>query len=143
MILPDVNVLILAFHREAEEHQRYKEWLESALTTQPIVGISDYVLSSVTRICTHPRIYSNPSPLNDVLAYCNSIRSLPNVVRVVPGPRHWEIFQQLCDESGAQGNLVADAFLAALAIEVDADWISTDRDFAKFPGLRWRHPFDS
>ena len=59
---------------------------------------------------------------------------------VAPGPRHWRLFTDLCRVAGAKGAIVADAYLAALAIESGSDWITTDRDYARFPGLRWRHP---
>ncbi|MEN8376929.1 MAG: PIN domain-containing protein, partial [Gemmatimonadota bacterium] len=59
-----------------------------------------------------------------------------------PGPRHWSIFRDLCEAVDARGNLVPDAYLAALAIENGAEWITTDRDFTRFPGLRMRHPLD-
>ena len=66
--------------------------------------------------------------------------SAPNRVEVVPGERHWAIFSRLCREAGARGNLIPDAWFAALAIESGCEWITTDRDYARFPGLRWRHP---
>jgi len=56
--------------------------------------------------------------------------------------RHWEIFARLCAEGGVKGNLVPDAYLAALAIESGCEWITTDRDFSRFKGLRWRHPLE-
>ena len=59
---------------------------------------------------------------------------------MTPGPRHWEIFARLCRESEARGNLVPDAYLAALAIESGCEWVTTDRDFSRFPGLRWKTP---
>ena len=59
-----------------------------------------------------------------------------------PGPRHWDIFERLCRAADATGNLVPDAYLAALAVEHGAELISADRDFARFAGVRWRHPFD-
>ncbi|MFI5265845.1 MAG: PIN domain-containing protein, partial [Chloroflexota bacterium] len=59
---------------------------------------------------------------------------------LAPGPRHWDIFTSLCTRAGATGNLVPDAYLAALAIESGSEWITTDRGFARYPGLRWRHP---
>lgn len=89
---------------------------------------------------THPRIFSPPTPVVEALASANHLRSQPNVLLVTPGARHWEIFQRLCEAADAKGNLVADAYLAALAIESGAQWITTDRDFSRFPGLRWRHP---
>jgi hypothetical protein len=60
----------------------------------------------------------------------------------MPGERHWEIFTRLCRGTDAKGNVVPDAYLAALAIEAGAEWVTTDRDYARFPGLRWRHPLD-
>ncbi|CUS38768.1 putative enzyme [Candidatus Nitrospira nitrificans] len=76
------------------------------------------------------------------MEFAVSVREHPNAVTLTPGERHWEIFQRLCREANAKGNLVADAYLAALAIETGAEWITTDRDYARFPGLRWRHPFN-
>lgn len=74
----------------------------------------------------------------DALAFAAQLREPPNCVPVAPGPRHWEIFRRLCTESGVKGNLVPDAYLAALAIESGCEWVTTDRDFGRFTGLRWR-----
>jgi len=74
------------------------------------------------------------------LAFANAFRSEPNALAIAPGPRHWEIFQRLCLDGGARGNLVPDAWLAALAIESGCELVTADRDFARFPGLRWMHP---
>jgi toxin-antitoxin system PIN domain toxin len=78
--------------------------------------------------------------MNRALAFVETLRGQPNCVLVSPGPRHWEIFRELCERAGAKGNLVADAYHAATAIEHGCEWITTDRDYARFPGLRWRHP---
>jgi toxin-antitoxin system PIN domain toxin len=90
---------------------------------------------------TNPRIFPDPDSVADAFEFTAALRSEPNATIVAPGPRHWDIFTRLCLESGARGNLVTDAYLAALAIEWGCEWITTDRDFARFPGLRWRHPF--
>ncbi len=84
----------------------------------------------------HPRIFSPPAPIERALEFANALRAQPNAVIVSPGARHWEIFERLCLGAGAKGNLVADAYLAALAIESGSEWITTDRDFSRFPGLR-------
>ena len=76
------------------------------------------------------------------MEFVASVRAHPNAVTLAPGERHWEILQRLCREANAKGNLVADAYLAALAIETGAEWITTDRDYARFSGLQWRHPFN-
>lgn len=106
-------------------------------------GIADLVLSGFLRIVTHPRIYAEPTPLPEAVAECEAIRSRPNAAVLAPGPRHWAIFARLCAEIGARGNLVPDAYLAALAIETGSEWITTDGDYRRFRGLRVRHPLDS
>jgi toxin-antitoxin system PIN domain toxin len=103
-------------------------------------GMSDLVLSAFLRIITNPRAFDPPMPMERALAAAQELRSRPNCVVVSPGQRHWEIFARLCRETGIKGNLVPDAYLAALAIENGCEWITTDRDYARFPGLRWRHP---
>ena len=140
MILLDANILIYAFRRDLDRHALYRAWLEEALSSEAAVGISDLVLSSVVRITTHPKIFVKPSTLDEVFRYVDYIRSRPNVTRIVPGRTHWSIFQRLCNTVQAKGNLVADAYLAALAIEKGAEWITSDRDFSRFPELRWRAP---
>lgn len=92
------------------------------------------------RVATHPRIFAPPAPIEQALEFATALRTQPNAVIMSPGPRHWGIFERLCRAAGAKGNLVADAYLAALAIESGSEWITTDRDFSRFPGLRWRHP---
>jgi uncharacterized protein len=74
------------------------------------------------------------------MAFANALIEAPNCVLVAPGARHWGIFCRLCDQAGVRGNLVPDAWLAALAIETGCEWITTDRDFSRFEGLRYRHP---
>jgi predicted nucleic acid-binding protein len=78
----------------------------------------------------------------EALTFVEHLRGQPTCVVVAPGPRHWQIFTSLCQTRGVRGNLVPDAYFAAMAIESGSEWITTDRDFARFPGLRWRHPFD-
>ncbi|MET0217443.1 MAG: type II toxin-antitoxin system VapC family toxin, partial [Burkholderiales bacterium] len=89
---------------------------------------------------THPKVFIKPTPVGDALAFAGQLRDQPNCVPLQPGPRHWDIFRRLCLESGVKGNLVPDAYLAALAIESGSEWITTDRDFSRFKDLRWRYP---
>lgn len=140
MILPDVNVLVYAFRKDAADHAAYRRWLQDAVDGAAAFGLSDLVLSGFLRVVTHPRVFAKPSSLTRALEFTKRLASAPNRVRLEPGARHWEIFVSLCREAGARGKLVPDAFLAALAIETGAEWITTDRDYARFPGLRWRHP---
>ena len=143
MILPDVNVLVFAFRRAQPRHVEYLAWLEACVNGQQAYGMSDLVLSGFLRVVTNTRAFRDPAPLEQALAFVSRIRDRAHCVPLAPGPRHWEIFTGLCAQAGAKGNLVPDAFLAALAIENGCEWISTDRDYARFPGLRWRHPLDA
>ena len=140
MRLIDVNVLVYAHREDAPGHKDYLNWLRSVVAGDEAYGMSDLVLSGFVRVVTHPRVFSPPSPLDAALAFAEQVRGQPNCVPIAPGPRHWEIFTKLCLSAGVKGNLVPDAYLAALAIESGSEWITTDRDFSRFPGLRWRHP---
>ena len=135
-------MLVYASRADAPRHIEYREWLESILRSPSPFGVSELVLSGVVRIVTHPRVFVLPTPLEDALAFVTALRGHPNAVVITPGARHFDLFRQLCTSAGTTGNLVADAFLAALAIDSGSEWITDDRDFARFPGLRWRHPLD-
>jgi len=141
MMLLDVNVLVYAHREDAPGHRACHEWLLSLARSDEAFGLSDLVLSGFLRVVTHPRVFSPPSPLEAALEFATQLRDLPNAVALAPGPRHWGIFLDLCRRASARGNLVPDAYLAALAIESGSEWITTDRDYGRFPGLRWRHPF--
>lgn len=142
MILCDVNVLLYAFKEGSERHQDYQSWLQSVIDSDEAFGVADLVLSGFVRLVTHPRVFDIPSSTAEAFDFVDALRRAPNSVAVVPGPRHWDIFRRLCVESGARGTVVPDAYLAALAIESGCEWITTDRGFARFPGLRWRPPLN-
>ncbi len=142
LILPDVNVLVNASRDDAPRHLEYRKWLESIVRSPQPFGLSELVLSGVVRVVTHPRIFATPTPIDDALAFVTTLRGHPNAVVIAPGVRHFDLFRQLCTAARTTGNLVADAYLAALAIESGSEWITDDRDFARFSGLRWRHPLD-
>jgi hypothetical protein len=140
VVLPDVNVLVYAHRQDTPDHAGCLSWLESLVNGNEAFGLSELVLSGFLRVVTHPKVFRVPSSLTDAVTFANQLRTRPNGVPVSPGPRHWEIFCRLCAEADAKGNLVPDAYLAALAIEAGCEWVTTDRDFSRFKGLRWRHP---
>ena len=142
MILPDVNVLVYAHREDTDDHARYRDWLTELVNSPRAYGLSDLVLSGFLRIVTHPRVFREPSSLDDALAFVREIRDRPTRVRIAPGDRHWEIYRSLLGTVDARGNLSPDAYLAALAIESGSEWVTTDRDYARFPGLSWRHPLE-
>ncbi len=143
MLLLDVNVCVYAIREDSSpNHEAYRTWIGDALTGDEPVGISELVLSGVIRLITNHRVFRQPSSTGQALDTCRAFRSAPAAIPLRPGPRHWDIFDSMCTEVGAKANTVPDAYHAALAIENGATWITTDRGFARFPGLRWRGPFD-
>jgi toxin-antitoxin system PIN domain toxin len=138
MVLPDVNVLVYAFRSDLPQHELHRGFLLGLLEGEEAFGLSGIALSGFVRVVTHPRVFAEPDPIEDALAFTETLRSSERAVWIEPGPRHWEIFDRLCRDANARGNLVPDAYLAALAIESGCEWITTDRDYARFPGLRWR-----
>jgi hypothetical protein len=138
--LLDVNILVYAHRAESDRHREYRDWLGKLVEGGLPFAVSDHVLSGFIRVVTNPRVFDRPSPLETAIQAVDSLRNESNCVILIPGPRHWDIFKVLCRKADVRGNLVADAWLAALAIEGGCEMVTTDRDFARFPGLKFRHP---
>jgi len=117
-----------------------KAWLENVLQNDERFGVSPLALSAVVRIASNPRVYANPSPVSDIFEFCDSLLGMPNCQVVEPGKSHWGIFRRLCLKTGTRGPTVTDVWYAALAIEWGCVWITFDRDYARFPELKWRQP---
>ena len=141
MKLCDVNVLVYAHRSDSTpDHEEYAKWLIEMVTGPEAFGISETVLSNFVRVVTNPRIFKQPTSVDDALLFCERLLNRPQAVVLRPTERNWEIFAQLCRTIPARGKLVADAWHAALAIEYGCEWMSCDSDFARFEGLKWRHP---
>ncbi|MFG1944948.1 type II toxin-antitoxin system VapC family toxin [Nonomuraea sp. NPDC048826] len=142
MLLLDINVLVNAFRPEAVEHKRYTAFLDDLINGDSSYAVSDFVVNGFIRLVTNRKIYVKPDPLDRALGFAQSYRNQPHAVVVTPEDRHWGIFTRLCRGSDAKGKLIPDAYLAALAIEHGCEFVTCDRDFAKFEGLRWRSPLN-
>jgi uncharacterized protein len=138
--LPDVNVLIYAHREDAPDHGRYAAWLRRVATGREPFGLSELVLSSFLRLVTNHRIFDPPTSMDVAVEFCRELMRQPSAVKLLPTPRHWRIFVDLLITSGIKGPMVTDAYLAALAIDHGCELVTTDSDFARFEGLRWRHP---
>ena len=137
MILPDVNVLVYAFRKGAPQHELCRSWLRGVIEGQARFGISPLALSAVVRVTTNTRVYAPASSLEDAIGFCDDLLGQPHCQLVEPGSRHWDIFKQLCVGADIRSPRLTDAWYAALAIEWGCEWITFDRDFARFPGLKW------
>lgn len=142
MIAPDVNVLLYAFREDSERHEAYRAWLEGALSGGDRVALFEPVLGAVVRIATHPSIYRTPAPRRAIEDFVDACLAAPGALALRAEAQHWDLFRELCTRADCRGNLVQDAYLAALALEHNCTYVTTDRDFAKFPRLRWQHPLD-
>jgi uncharacterized protein len=142
VVLLDVNVLVYAHRQDSPRHREYLTWLEHLINSDHAYGLPDLVLSGFLRIVTHPQVFNPPSSMAKALAFVKELRDQPTCTSINPGPRHWEIFCRLCKTAEVKGNLVPDAFLAAIAIESGSEFITADRDYHRFPGLRVRYPLE-
>lgn len=140
MIMFDVNVLIYAYRPDMPHHTSAVDVLEGVLSGRDLVGVSNQVLASFVRIVANPRTFNTPMSLDTAPAVSSTLRAHPNVTQVEPGQRHWWILCGLCRKTNVKANGVTDAWLAALALENDAHWVSFDQDFRKFTGLKWLNP---
>jgi toxin-antitoxin system PIN domain toxin len=140
VILPDVNVLIYAFRKDMPQHAVCRPWLAEVVAGDARFGLAPMVLSAVVRIATNPRAFKTPSTIEEAFGFCEDLLVQPHCQVVEPGERHWEIFQRLCIETDTRGPRVSDTWFAALAVEWGCEWVTLDRDYARFPGLKWQAP---
>jgi uncharacterized protein len=138
MTLADVSVLVFAFRADAPHHRSARAWLDEVVRGDERFGLSRLALAAVVRITTNRRSFVNPSSLSEAIGFCEDLLGQPHAELVEAGPRHWDIFTRLCRDANITGPLVTDAWYAALAIESGCEWVSYDRGFGRFPGLRWR-----
>ena len=140
MILPDVNVLVYAARTDTPECARYREWLESSLMGPEPVAIASPVVASFLRVVTNPRVFARPSTLDDALGFVEAVLAAPAAVVPALSERLVSMLAEVCRAAGATADRVPDAYLASLALDLDAELITADRGFSRFEGLRWRHP---
>jgi toxin-antitoxin system PIN domain toxin len=117
-----------------------RPWLAEVVASDARFGVSPLALSAVVRITTNPRAFRMPSAIEEAFRFCENLLGQPHCQIVQPGERHWDVFKRLCIETDVRGARITDAWFAALAIESGCEWITLDRDFARFPGLKWQIP---
>jgi hypothetical protein len=140
--LPDVNVLLYAVDESSPRHAPARRWVEEALSDTETVAFAWSVLLAFVRLSTQPLIFERPLTVEKALDLIDSWLGRPCATTVEPTDRHTSLLRELLGPLGTAGNLTTDANLAALAIEHGADLCSSDRDFARFPGLRWTDPLE-
>lgn len=140
MMLVDANILLYAEDQLSPQHERARAWWDQSLSGREPVCLCWSVLGAFIRIGTNARVFERPLSINQALARIQSWLDQPCTRIVNPTERHWLVFQKMLREGQAVAHLVTDAHLAVLAVEHGCELISTDADFARFPGIRWRNP---
>lgn len=140
MILTDANLLLYAYNHDAAEHDAARLWLEGQLSAPDLFCFAWQTITAFLRVSTNARAFTHPFTAVEAEAVVAEWLERPQAVVLTPGERHWEIFSNLMIAGQATGPLVMDAHLAALAIEHGCTLATTDRDFARFPGLQVINP---
>ena len=140
MILPDINLLLHAYNSHSPVHAAARRWWEGRMTEDSPVHLPWAVILGFLRLATHRQISANPLPVSAACEIVESWLTRPQVSVLHPGERHAAVLFDFLRSTGVGGNLTTDAHLAALAVEHDLEVCTTDTDFARFPGLRWRNP---
>lgn len=140
MLVLDVNVLLAAHRDDHPDFAVGRPWLAELTRSGRQFAVPWLVWWSFLRIATNRRIFEVPTPLDDALGFLHAVRLQPGHVHVDAGARHLDVLSRLCADGEASGDLMPDAVLAAIATEHGGTVVSFDRDFARFPGLRWQRP---
>ncbi|MGA7216783.1 MAG: TA system VapC family ribonuclease toxin [Candidatus Sulfotelmatobacter sp.] len=142
MIVLDANILIYAYNSSSAHHSKARAWLESALSSSEVVGIPWRAISAFLRVMTNPKLPAERWSLEQAAQVVDTWMAHSNVRIVTPGENYWPLFRRMVVEGRASGPRVSDAAMAALAVEYGGVMHTTDRDFARFPGLRWKNPLE-
>ena len=142
MIVLDANLLLYAYDSASAQHEPARRWVEHALSGVEPVGLPWQTISAFLRIATNARLPGNRFTMAEAAAIVDDWAALPAVHLLAPRDRHWAFFRRMLVEGKASGPLTTDAQLAALTIENGGVLYTTDRDFARFPGLKWVNPLD-
>jgi uncharacterized protein len=140
MIVLDVNLLIYAYDIASPHHEPAMRWMEKTLSGAELVGLPWQTASAFLRVSTNAKLPGDRFTSEEAAQILDALLDQPNVRLLVPGETHWSVFRRMMIDGQARGPLVSDAELAALTIEYGGVLHTTDRDFARFPGLRWVNP---
>jgi uncharacterized protein len=143
VLLLDANILIYAFREELPQHASARAWLLSALSGGEPIGVPTLAEIAFLRLCTKPLGPLNAATWEATWNFLAVLFGHRTSRRVVPGARHPELLDSLARRYGLKGDRLVDGWLAALALEQDATFISADHGFSRFEGLKRVNPVAS
>lgn len=133
---PDVNVLVAASRSDHPHHAMARTWLEQTAggaATGDTLTLMPMVVASFLRLVTSPKIFLDPTPIDDAVAFVDALLGVRGVHVAALGPE-WPRLRQLCLDKQLTGNSLPDAWLAAATIHLNEHLVSFDRDFKKLVG---------
>lgn len=140
MIVLDANLLLYAYDSAATEHKKARRSVEAVFSGVEPVGLPWQTVSAFLRILTNAKLPGDRFTIEEATEIVEQWTSLPAVRLLAPGDRHWAFLRRTLLEGKASGPLATDAQLAALTMENGGVLYTTDRDFTRFPGLKWMNP---
>ncbi len=140
MILIDASLLIYASDSSLAQHERTRSWLDERLSGTAPVGLPWQSLLTYLRVTTNPRSIARPQKMSDGWSQVHEWLACEPAWIPEPSNRHGKTMRELCESTDVFGDLVPDAYLAALALDHGLTLCSADTDFARFPTLRWFNP---
>jgi len=140
VIVLDANLLLYAYDSDSDKHAKARAWVEQIFSGASPVGLPWQTIAAFMRIVTNPRLSGKRFTAAEAVEIVDQWVNQPNVRLLGPGDHHWSFLRQMIVDGQAHGPLVTDAQLAALTIEYGGTLHTTDRDFSRFPGLRWKNP---
>lgn len=138
----DANILLYAYDSASSRHAKARKWIEQAFSQPAPVGLPWQSVSAFLRIMTNTRLPGQRFTLEEAVQIVDRWLEQPNVRLLAPGDEHWPLLRRMIVEGQAPGALITDAQLAALTTEYGGVLHTTDRDFARFPGLKWINPLE-
>ncbi len=143
MIVLDANLLLNAYDSESQQHAKARVWIEQTFSSGAPVGLPWQTVTAFLRIVTNPRLAGKRFTPEEATQIVDQWLAQPNVSLLPAGEQHWSLLRQMIKDGQARGPLISDADLAALTLEYGGVLHTTDRDFARFPALRWTNPLES
>lgn len=140
MIILDANILLYAYDGSSSLHEKARSWVEQVFSEETPVGLPWQTVCAFLRITTNAKLPGERFTIKEAAQIVDQWMKQPNIWFLAPGDEHWPLFRQMIMEGQAQGPLATDAQLAAITIEHGGVLHTTDRDFSRFPGLRWINP---
>lgn len=140
MIVLDANLLIYAYDTASPHHKAAIGWMRKVLSGDELVGLPWQTAAAFLRVLTNAKLPGDRFTSDEAAEILDELLDQPNVRLLSPGENHWSWFRKMITEGQTRGPLVSDAQLAAITIEYGGVLHTTDRDFARFPGLRWVNP---